>query len=162
MEDNKKRLDKFIKDGMAVENTSFDFSNKIMQNINATEKAKDRALGSLLQKHTLEQPSMGFSSAVLDEIHALSTAKAYQPVISKKVWYIIFSLVFLIICYILFYMDDLQTSTFIVDAYLIKLERLFTFELPDILSSPIFALSMFALSTLLFLDYFLKNRKTIV
>ncbi len=154
-----KSINKFIKEGLEVENTSLDFSKNVMQQIYALDIEKEKALTSLLQKYTLEEPLINFTSNILSKVHLNSKASVYQPVISKKVWYIILAVVMLFISYVFFSLGDTSIQSNIVNSYLIKLENLFSFNLPTLLTSPIFALSIFALSSLLFLDYFLQKRK---
>lgn len=154
-----KSVDKFIKEGLEAENTSLGFSDKVMQQIYALDIEKEKALTSLLQKYTLQEPSLNFTTNVLSKIHVTSKVPIYQPVISKKIWYVIFTMVILVISYVFFSLGDTSIQSSIVNSSLIKLENLFSFNLPTLLTSPIFALSIFALSSLLFLDYFLQKRK---
>ena len=52
-----KNLDKFLKENINIERSSLDFTNKVMQQIVADEKNKEKALFSLLQKNLLEEPA---------------------------------------------------------------------------------------------------------
>ena len=154
-----KNIDKFIKEGLEVENTSLGFSDNVMQQIHALDIEKEKALTSLLQKYTLQEPSLNFTANVLSEIHVNSKVSIYQPVISNKIWYVIFTMIVLVVSYVFFSLGETSIQSNIVNSSLIKLEKLFSFNLPTLLTSPLFALSIFALSSLLFLDYFLQKRK---
>jgi len=154
-----KNIDKFIKEGLEVENTSLDFSDYVMQHIHALDIEKEKALTSLLQKHTLEKPSINFTSSILSKIQLNSKTSVYQPVIGAKAWYFIFSGITLFIFYVFLYFGDASSQSNFVSDNLIKWENLFSFNLPPLFTSPLFALSIFALSSLLFLDYFLQKRK---
>lgn len=154
-----KSVDKFIKEGLEVENTSLGFSENVMQQIYALELEKEKTLTSLLQKYTLQEPSINFTTNVLSEIYVNSKVSIYQPVISKKIWYVIFTIVILVISYVFYSLGDTSIQSNIVNLNLMKLKNLFSFNLPTLSISPLFALSIFALSSLLFLDYFLQKRK---
>jgi hypothetical protein len=153
-----KNIDQFIRKNLNVEKTPLNFSNKIMHQIYASEKVEEKALTSLLQKHTLKNPSVNFTSKVLLQIQAESKSVIYQPVISKKAWYLILSIFMFFIFYVFFYMDNTSTEPNVADTYLLKIESLFSFNFMGLISSPIFALSIFALSTLLFLDNMFRDR----
>ncbi|NOQ92626.1 MAG: hypothetical protein GQ552_07915 [Flavobacteriaceae bacterium] len=154
-----KNVDKFIKEGLEVENTSLGFSDSVMQQIYALDIEKEKVLTSLLQKHTLQEPSLNFTANVLSEIHLNSKASLYQPVISKKGWYAILVVLLSLSVYVFTTVDETSIQSNMVNSSLIKLENVFSFNLPTLLTSPLFALSIFALSSLLFLDYFLQKRK---
>lgn len=154
-----KKIDDFIKEGLEVENTSLNFSNIVMQQIQALDLEKEKALTSLLQKYTLKEPSLNFTTNVLSEIHLNSKTSVYQPVISKKVWYVIFSIVILVVSYVLFSLEGASSQSNMINLNLIKLANVFSFNLPKLLATPLFTLSLFALTSLLFLDYFLQKRK---
>lgn len=154
-----KKIDDFIKEGLEVENTSLNFSNIVMQQIQALDLEKEKALTSLLQKYTLKEPSLNFTTNVLSEIHLNSKTSVYQPVISKKVWYAIFSIVILVVSYVLFSLEGASSQSNMINLNLIKLANVFSFNLPKLLATPLFTLSLFALTSLLFLDYFLQKRK---
>jgi len=159
MEEENKNIDKFIREGFEIENTSLDFSNKVMHQIHALDTAKEKALTSLLQKHTSEKASINFTKNVLIHIDIASKSTNYQPVIGKKAWAVILSIFIAIIFYIASFIEVSPKQLKIVNESISKLGDLFSFNLPEIIISPILALSLFALSTLLFLDYFLRNRK---
>ena len=101
-----KNIDKFIKQNLSSENPSSEFSAKVMQQINALELENEKALSSLLQKHTLEKPSLDFTSKIMQEISASGKIAAYQPVISKKVWFVIFSVILVLVTLALFNFEN--------------------------------------------------------
>jgi hypothetical protein len=72
-----KKIDKFIKQNLSPENPSAEFSSNIMQQINSLEKINEKALASLLHKHTLEKPSLNFTSKLMQEISAVSKVSVY-------------------------------------------------------------------------------------
>ncbi|MEN8185846.1 MAG: hypothetical protein ABFR05_01820 [Bacteroidota bacterium] len=157
MQPENKNIDKLLKESLEVENTSLNFSSKVMQQIHASELEKDKALMSLLQKFTLEQPSIGFTSKVMLSLPDISQKTVYQPVISKKVWYFITVFFIFMMVYVFLNTDSVSTSE-IIDPYLAKIKNIFSFNTPSLLTSPLFALSMFALSSLLLLDNFFRSK----
>ncbi len=159
MQEKNKNIDKFIKDGLELESTSLDFSNKIISQINFLEEANEKALTSLLQKYGQEQPSLNFTDKVLSSMTEMSQNKEYQPVISKKAWSLILAILSSVFIYIASFMEVSTGQFKTVNDTILKFGNLLSFDLPTIITSPILALSLFALSSLLFLDYFLKKRK---
>ncbi len=157
MQFENKNIEKFIKESLEVENTSIDFSSKVMQQIHASELEKEKALISLLQKLTIEKPSIDFTSKVMSSLSQDSRAFVYQPVISKKVWYFMALAFMVIMVYIILNIESTSSSKIIIP-HLSKIKNYFSFNTPSILTSPLFALSMFATSSLLLLDYFIRNK----
>jgi uncharacterized integral membrane protein len=154
-----KNIDKFIKQNLSTEQPSSEFSSKVMHHIHALEHENEKALSSLLQKHTLEKPSLNFTSKIMQEIHASSTIGVYHPVISKKVWFIIFSTILFLVILSIFNFENTPTQYSYLDVFMSKLDKALSFKTPAVLSSPILAFSTFALSSLLFLDRFLRRKK---
>ncbi|MEN8124430.1 MAG: hypothetical protein ABFR32_04805 [Bacteroidota bacterium] len=159
MEKDSKNIDKIIQENLDIKNPSLDFTDKVMQQVLTSEVNEEKALTSLLQKHTLETPSLDFTSKVMLGLPQNSSAFVYQPVIGKKTWYFISLIFILLVIYISFNLDTTPKQSEILIPYLIKIKSIFSFNMPDILTSPLFALSMFALSTLLLIDYFIRNRR---
>ena len=57
-----------------------------------------------VKKASLESPSLGFTNAVMAQVNALqqSTVTTYRPLISKPIWFVIFTVALLIVLYIIF------------------------------------------------------------
>ena len=156
MDDGK--LDKLIRESLKVEQPSNDFANKIMGQIEATNSKEEKALSSLLKRNVSESPSLNFTDRVMREIEKSAISVVYKPIIGKKAWIFIFTSFVLIIGYVMALPSEETAATLYVDNAMSKVENLFIFDLPGILGSPLFAISVLALSSLLFLDYFLRNR----
>jgi len=154
-----KNIDKFIKHNLSTEQPSSEFSSKVMQQINSLELENEKALYSLLQKHNLEEPSLNFTSNIMQEINASSTIGVYHPVISKKVWFVILSAILFLVILSVFNFENTPSQYSNLDVFMSKIDKALSFKIPAVLSSPILAFSTFALSSLLFLDRFLRRRK---
>ncbi len=154
-----KNIDKFIKQNLSTEQPSSEFSSKVMQQINALEHENEKVLSSLLQKHTLEKPSLNFTSNVMQEINASSTVGVYHPVISKKVWFVILSAILFLVVLSVFNFENTPAQYSYLDVFVSKIDKALSFKMPAVISSPILAFSTFALSSLLFLDRFLRRKK---
>ena len=158
-EEDHKNLDKFIRENMETKRPSIDFSDKIMQQIFSSELKKEKALGNLVQKHALEVPSNDFTDKVMNQLlKENSYAFVYKPVIGKKVWFSIAFVLGLILIYSFLNMEYRQIQFDYFDKYIAKLDHLFSFQLPELFLSPIFAFSLFTLSLFLWIDYFIQNR----
>ena len=153
-----KNIDKLIKQNLNIEKPSLDFSNKVMYQVKAFELKKERAFSSLIQKNQLETPSIDFTSNVMSVIYQDSKVSVYTPVIGKKAWFLIASFILILLSYTIFNLEVTQPYFTGLDKYIPSYDLDLSFNLPPILTSPLFAISIFALSLLLFLDYFVRNR----
>lgn len=158
-----KNIDKLIRESLKMESPSDDFTSRIMNQIEVTDSKQERAMASLLKKNTLESPSLNFTARVMAEVEKASVKIADEPIISKKVWTFISIFVGSIFVYVLLTGEKSTTSSTAIDEAMKKFDQMLTnsltFDLPELIISPLFGLSIFALSSLLFLDYYLKNRK---
>ncbi|MGA9271674.1 MAG: hypothetical protein WBV45_13715, partial [Lutimonas sp.] len=161
-----KKLEKLIRENLKVETTSDDFSDKIMKQIKASDKKEEIALSSLVTKYAVESPSVNFTSKVMSGIQNSPSIVINPVIIGKKAWIVIAALLSAFVYYVISSSGSGGTET---AAYAELMEGVgdrfnqagssLSSQLPEILTNPIFALSMFALSTLLLLDYMLKRRK---
>ena len=154
-----KKIDKLIRESLKAQQPSADFTDKVMNKISAFDESEEKALTSLLQKHAMEGPSLNFTSRVMNAIKKESVVVKNEPIIGKKAWIFIGISVVTLIIYSLFFGQESHRASSVINQGMSKVETMFAFDLPGILGSPIFALSVFALSTLLFLDYFMGNRR---
>jgi len=130
-----------------------------MDQIHASETAKERSLGTLLQKHILEIPSSDFTDKVMDQIQTKESSEfVYKPVISKNVWFAIIAFFGLVVVFSLLNLDGQEPQIDYLQKIINKLDFSISFKVPHELMSPIFALSLFALSLFLWIDYFIHNR----
>ena len=159
MKHKDKNIDGFIKKNMEVHAVSVDFSKKVMEQIYDLEFKKDKAMSSLMQKHIIDAPSINFTSQVMASIDQKSKAIAYQPVIGKKVWVLITSVIAFIFIFSFLKLDFTATEHIYLENLQSKVNNLFTTAYPSLDISPLFGLAIFALSSLLFLDYFIRNRR---
>ena len=158
-----KKLDKLIRESLKMEAPSVDFTNKIMNQIEAFETIEEKALGSLLKKNAMESPSLNFTARVMAEVEKVSIKVADTPIISKKAWVFISIFVGSIFVFTLLTVEKDTSSSNVLNGTIEKFDQILTnsltFDLPAILTSPLFGLSVFALSSLLFLDYFMNYIK---
>ena len=160
-----KNIEKMIRDSLKFEKSSEDFADKVMQKIEAADAVEEKALSSLLRRHTLESPSAGFASRVMQQIRPASTVETNPVIIGRKAWALIFAGFAALIGYILMAPANAQPEpgpyadlTEKIGNWFGQLGGSVSLPLPEILTNPVFAISLFALSSLLFLDYVIKNR----
>ncbi len=158
MEDRNKNIDKLIKQNLKIEEPSLDFSSDVMDQVFASDLKKEKALSFLLQKHILEEPSIDFTTSVFSKIEQDSKAIIYQPVLGKKAWFLLSSLVVFIVVYVLMNMENSSGKYVVIGDVYSKMLAYISIDLPTLSISPLYAFSIFVLSSLLFLDYFLRNR----
>lgn len=164
-----KNIEKLIRDNLNMEQVPQDFTNKIMDKIEVLDQQEERALSSIMNKHLIESPSSNFTSNVMASIEAahqtaeVSAAKiSNSAIIGKKAWFVILTCIAGFVVFALTSSAGSATDPGVIQGLLSKTEGLFTFELPKILTNPMFAMSLFALSSLLFADYMIRNRKLTV
>ncbi len=158
-----KNIDKIIKQNLSLENPSSDFSVNLMQQILDKETEKEKALSSLIQKHVIEIPSAKFTFRIMQEItaNASSHIPTYQPVISKKIWFVLSSIILFVVVFTILNFDNAPPEYNYLQDFISKINGASSIKLPFILTSPIFALSLFALSSLLLLDRFLHRKEQV-
>lgn len=159
MKDKNVNIDKLIKQSLKIEEPSSDFSSIVMEQIYASDLEKEKSLTSLMQKHVLEEPSIDFTANVFSRIEHNSKVMSYQPILGKKAWLFIGSLFMMVLMYALFGLESSSVENSLLSEFLSKSISYFSFDLPSVSISPLFALSIFALSSLLFLDYYIRNKK---
>jgi len=130
-----------------------------MMKISEVESKEELALRKLAKEYLPEQTSNDFTLKVMGKISADSSSYAYQPLISKKIWTLILSFlaVFIVVVLVISNKDSQQVT--LVNTVFIKIIKLFSVDYPKILTSPLLAMSLFVMSSLFFLDYYIRNRK---
>ena len=152
------KIDKLLRESLRMEQPSTDFTSKIMGQIEAMDTNEEKALRSVLKRNALQSPSLNFTDRVMGEIEKSAIAIVNKPIIGKKAWTFIGICLTLIVVYVLAVPSQETTTSVYLENVVSKFDGMYSFDLPGILTSPLFAISVFALSSLLFLDYFLRNK----
>ena len=160
-----RKSDKHIKNiisNVGIDKAPVGFTSKVMQDVFVStneEALKDTTLSSLLKRSSIEKPSQEFISSIMNQVETPIEIK-YQPLISKKAWFIISGVVIAFALFV-FLGDAPKESTSIlnkISPYLNDLNSIFSNSLKGFTISPVLLISIFCLSTLLLLDTFLKRR----
>ena len=161
-----KKIEKLIRESLKYEKAPEGFSDRIMEHIEASEEKVETALSSVVSKYAVESPSADFTSRVMSQIEKAPLIVTNPVIIGKKVWTIIIALISAFVYYVISTSEPGTAETTVYAEFMEKAgERLnqvggsVNYQLPEILTNPVFALSMFALSTLLLVDYTMKKRK---
>lgn len=173
-----KNIDRLIRDSLRVEKGPEDFTDKIMGKIEAAEQIEEKALMSLMGKHVLESPSADFASKVMTQIEAAtasekastvdseSTVITNPVIISKKAWMIIAAALFGFVIYVFQTGTESESTPNLYEGFMSKTGEFFgqisgsvSYQLPELLTNPLFAISLFALSILLLLEHFLRYNR---
>ncbi len=164
---NKEHIKKILREA-GVENAPKNFTQHVMQDIfvsTSEEGLLDDKLSTLLKEPNLEMPSGTFVANVMNEIDVQQNLE-YKPLISKKGWLII-STFFIGIIVFMFFKDSPQEPSAVLAKIIPYLEQTKNrFDLPLIENqflktpqlSPILAISLFCLSSMLLFDTVLKRR----
>lgn len=158
-QNNEEKLKKLIQ-SVDLDQPTADFTAILMQKIESQEAiVTNPALDSLLEIYLIEAPSVDFTQKVMMGIEHLDRKAVYEPIISKKMWYAIGIAAALIIALISLFGSTVQTSNKplplaapinqITEKIIIQINALPTLVLA----------CLFAVSSLVLLDYFLSNRK---
>jgi hypothetical protein len=161
-EENK--IDRMIREGLKVEHPSSNFTGDIMKKIEMAESTEEKALRSLLKRNAVERPSENFTARVMHQVEKASVVESIRkPIIGKKAWIFISVFVATIFIYALSSGERNNETDQVIDTTVQRLDTLLTsslsWDMPSILTSPLLGLSLFALSSLLFLDYFMRNQR---
>ena len=142
---------------------SANFTEKVMDGININMDAaglKDFYLTSLLKDNAQETTQVNFTSNVMSQVKK-GVVSEYNPIISNKVWAILFILFLSVVSVVVFGEQAPANETYIFKYVSIFEKIVINFSnsivensrLPSILT-----MSIFCLSILLLLDYFLKTK----
>ena len=159
-----KNIDKLIRDSLKVEKGPEGLTDKIMSRIEAAEQIEEKALSSLLGKHVLESPSEGFTSRVMAQIE--TSINTNPVIIGKKAWIVIATLLVGFVLYVLQASGASEATPNLYEGLVSKTGDFFSqfggsvsFQLPELMTNPLFAISLFALSLLLLLEHFFRYNR---
>ncbi len=154
-------IDKLLRQ-LPAEKAPVNFTDVIMKDIsilNNEELLKDTTLSTVLKNKAIEEPSVNFVSNVMRGIKN-STENTYQPLIGKKSWFIISLVATLVIVYILYYATPSSTPSILdkTTPYIERLQTVFSNFKINLDLSMIFVASLLSISSLLFFEFFAKER----
>jgi len=158
-----KKIDRILRESLKMERPADDFTSSIMNKIETFDAKEEMALRSLLKKSVLESPSLNFTSRVMTRVERASIGMVSSPIISKKAWIFIGMLISFIFVLAAVTGKENDKTNQVIDGAVQKVDTLLTnsmtFDMPAILTSPLLGLSLFALSSLFLLDYFIRNSR---
>ncbi len=161
-----KQIEKFIRESLNYDKAPEDLSEKIMDRIVASEKKEEIAFSTVVSKYGVERAPADFTSQVMSQLEKAPSIVTNPVIIGKKAWMVIIALVSAFVYYVISSAEPGTAETAAYADFMEKVGERFSqaggsmnAQLPEILTNPVFALSMFALSTLLLVDYVMKKRK---
>jgi len=157
--EEEKRWDEVFKKNLILDDASVDFTDNVMQRIDAMEELKEKALGNLFKKYVHEEPSALFSEKIMSQLIA-KPGFVYEPVISKRAWFVIGLIAAAIFILVIRTSPTEELNNPVYSNLLLKFSRLIDIELPAIFSSKLLAVSLAACSILMTLEYFFRSRQT--
>jgi len=139
-----------------------DFTSKVMQDVFVLandEALKDVPLENLLKRVDIDEPSHDFLSSVMSQVDIKKEIQ-YQPLISKKAWFVIFGAVIAVVLFSsISNTTNESVSTFNkISPYVDQAQQLFTNLFKNITFSPLLTISLLCLSSMLLFDAFLKRK----
>ena len=163
MENSDDKLKKLIHKA-GTESPSPDFTEFVMHSVQLevqNEMVISTGLINLLQQITVEKPSADFMNTVMSQVEARAAVPVYkisvEPVISKKVWYIIAATGIGVITLLgLIYNSIVKIPA--TSSSITGIDKVFSLVSYNVSTLPFaYSMSLIAISSLLFLDYFLRN-----
>ena len=137
-----------------------DFTALVMKEVIAEcqgEVIADPVIKSLLKRYTIEKPSADFTRQVMTQVVSPEGKTAYKPIITKKVWYFVATL----IVFLLFMLDvseKVSTSPQGLTSYFSVVGRALNSIFTSVSgASSLYLLTFIAIGVLLLADYFLTN-----
>lgn len=157
-QDKDDKLKKLIQ-SVELDQPKVDFTAIIMQQIEAQESlVSNPALQVLLEKHLVESPSAGFTQNLMMDIERLDKKVVYEPIISKEVWYSVSIAAALLITLVSFVGKSSKTNID-VPPLANNINQLTGKIILQINGLPTLVLAcLFAVSTLLVLDYYISSK----
>lgn len=158
-QNNEQKLKKLIQ-SVELDEPTADFTAILMQKIASQETIiTNPALDSLLEIYLIEAPSVDFTQKVMMDIENLDRKLVYEPIISKKMWYAIGIAAALIMALVSFFGRSVQMSNKPLPLAT-PINQITGKIIVQINALPTLVLAcLFAVSSLVLLDYFLSNRK---
>ncbi len=157
MKRDKDNIDKTITNYFSVDKAPSEFTNHLMQQINDEVLEEHKFVQKVLKNHQHAVPNSNFAEHVLNRIEKSQEATSFQPVLGKKAW-----LAFAFLCTVIVFFA-LNSGPKIESQHswassLTSLTGSWQIPLPQILHSPILALSLLAIGLLLMVDFMINNR----
>jgi len=156
--EEEKRWDEILKKNLILDDASVDFTDNVMQRIDAMEELKEKALGNLFKKYVQEEPSALFSEKIMSQLIA-KPGFVYEPVISKRAWYLIGLVAAAIFILVLRTSPTEELNNPVYSNLILKFNKLINIELPAIFSSKLLAISLTAGSVLMLLEAFFRFKQ---
>ena len=156
--EEEKRWDEAFKKNLILDDASGDFTDKVMQRIDTMEELKEKALGNLFKKYAQEEPSALFSEKIMSQLIE-KPGFVYEPVISKRAWFLIGLVAAAIFILVLRTSPTEELNNPVYSNLLLKFNKLINIELPAIFSSKLLAISLTAGSVLMVLEAFFRSRQ---
>ena len=99
-----------------LEKPSLDFTNNLMQQVEAEEKSLSR----IVKEHAEMTTSPNFSKELMSQLEGISPKKPYEPVISKRIWMGIAAVLAVVFTFVFATSESTPTS----DKFSINLEQI--------------------------------------
>ena len=147
------------------ESPSSDFTEFVMHFVQMeaeSEMIVSAELKNILQKITVEKPSADFAKTVMLRVNAQSEVPAYkitaEPVISSKVWYMVAAACIstvILLGFLYYSLGEIPDNSPAITG----VDRVFSLVSYNVAILPFtYSASLIAISSLLLLDYFLRNK----
>jgi hypothetical protein len=159
MDNNKEDIFKKLIQKAGTDTIHSDFTGRVMKNIqmeSEQELIRLAALEAILISLKPEKPSPVFQKKIMAEI-ACAGRKAEQPIISRKVWYLVAATLTLVIGFCVGIQSDTD-GQHTADVFGRTTNVLAAFSSRVEVLPIIYPVAVFALSILLFADYVVRDR----
>ena len=135
------------------------FTNLVMQEVEAQEPVINPALKVLLKRNGIENLSPDFTLGIISRVEAYDFHTTQKPIIARKVWLIIVSAIVVFILYLYFFEQTSKSPGGGLTPYFINIGDVLSTILTNVNSVPsLYLLVVVSMGTRLLMDYLLGTK----
>jgi hypothetical protein len=139
---------------------SLNFTDLVMEEVQAQEPVINPALKALLKRNGIENPSSDLTHRILAHIEAQGVHTTYKPIITKKAWSIITAAVVLFVTF-LGYSDQTSKSPEGLTPFFISIGHTLNAVVTNTNTTPsLYLLTFISIGVLLVMDYLLTGARS--
>lgn len=138
-----------------LEKPQYDFTNLIMEEIEAQEPVINPALKTLIKRNGIEKPSINLRYIILTQIEESVLHTKHKPIIPQKAWLIVISMIVFFVIYLGFSEQSLKSPEGLT-LYFISIGNILSTILNVNSVPPLYLIIFISISVLLAMDYLLR------
>jgi hypothetical protein len=138
---------------------SLNFTELVMEEVEAQEPVINPDLKVLLKRNGIENLFPDFTHSIITQVEAHDFHTTYKPIITKKAWFIIISMILIFVLYLSFSEQTSKSPGGGLTPYFINTGNLLNIILTNVYYIPaLYLVTFISISTLLIMDYLLRTK----